>query len=261
MDHEGFKYWSLFLESLLDNLGVDSVSEDGSRTKCDGRFLFNVVQYANDINCFFSGSLSDRIVLAIGDRTAKYGGTLGSCIGSTSHELGSVVLLNIAERFQRSHPPVAESWENIDSLSQAVFESEERSLNRHGLELSDLASAVHTERVLFLGAIAPKPDDGIPPQSQELTPNKWVEARRINPEITVRDQMIQLLSRDEKIVLNDSLSKTIATILGCHESAVRKRGNTAWNVYKMERERLKAVIKENRRRSSHSDHEEPDSEA
>ena len=74
--------------------------------------------------------------------------------------------------------------------------------------------------------------------------NPWTQARDSNATITVSDQMLTLFAKDDSIVDRKSLSKDVAGILGCSESAVRLA--KAWDYYQTEKARRKQVIKESR---------------
>jgi hypothetical protein len=73
--------------------------------------------------------------------------------------------------------------------------------------------------------------------------NPWKLARDQNKKITVSDQMLTLFKDDDSIVDRKSLSKEVAKILGCTDSAVRL-ADPAWDFYRTEQARRKKIRQE-----------------
>lgn len=73
--------------------------------------------------------------------------------------------------------------------------------------------------------------------------NVWKQARDLNSKITVSDQMATLFKNDNSIVDRKSLSKEVASILGCTAGAVRL-AKPAWTIYRTEQARMKQIRQE-----------------
>jgi len=75
--------------------------------------------------------------------------------------------------------------------------------------------------------------------------NIWKLARGQNRKITVENQMFTLLANDDLCASWDS--KKVAEVLGCSESAVRKKKNKAWRMFKEGNAQLQEESRQRRR--------------
>lgn len=152
MVKDDFRFYSLLLESLLDNVGVECRSSNGDlMALSEGRFLWMTVQNSGNLLDLFSTTLCDFINQHTGDRFTEYVGYFGNCTGSNAHQVAATVLFNLSNLARRTAMfPQDESkhWNRLSAADKRVVQGIEESFNRPSLELCDLATKVRIERKL-----------------------------------------------------------------------------------------------------------------
>jgi hypothetical protein len=159
-DIDEFTAVSEWLEYFLSNFGMTLYYVgDPKRPLQDatGKLLFRAVTEQYGIASVVS-SFEETILLTLGDRVAS----CGTVSGLNSHDVASVVLMNIGEEYSPwlrdtlGNPDVPPQWDDVSPAVQHAIAEKERSLNQlRGEGWLKLAAALRTERVLLLRTITP----------------------------------------------------------------------------------------------------------
>ena len=163
-DIDEFTAVSEWLEYFLHNFGMTLYYVgDPKRPLQDatGKLLFRAVTEQYRIASVVS-SFEETILLTLGDRVAS----CGTVSGLNSHDVASVVLMNIGEEYSPwlrdtlENPDVPPQWDDVSSAVQHAIAEKERSLNQlRGEGWHKLAAALRTERVLLLRTITQVSED------------------------------------------------------------------------------------------------------
>lgn len=161
MDIHSFREISESVEQWLTQLGVNLRDEKTGEVlfECTGESLYNIcVEFryiSSELSC---QSLSDAIVLSVGDRTTRYTGLIGDCWGVTSHDAAGTLIYNIGSEhclkvWKAIRSPANGMWPHWQQLSKAS-KSKVAAIEREHFAptagISELSSAVRTERLLYL---------------------------------------------------------------------------------------------------------------
>lgn len=209
-DIDEFTAVSEWLEYFLHNFGMTLYYVgDPKRPLQDatGKLLFRAVTEQYGIASVVS-SFEETILLTLGDRVAS----CGTVSGLNSHDVASVVLMNIGEenspwlRDTLGNPDVPPQWDDVSPAVQHAIAEKERSLNQlRGEGWLKLGAALRTERVLLLRAI---------------TPNLPVESLPFNLQQCDVPQTLKRSGGDPVTIQNEDYWKLMEALMAAHPNAV-----------------------------------------
>lgn len=209
-DIDEFTAVSEWLEYFLHNFGMTLYSVgDPKRPLQDatGKLLFRAVTEQYGIVSVVS-SFEETILLNLGDRVAS----CGTVSGLNSHDVASVVLMNIGEEYSSwlrdtlGNPDPPPQWDDVSPALQHAIAEKERSLNQlRGEGWLKLGAALRTERVLLLRAI---------------TPNLPVEFLPFNLQRCDVPQTLKRSGGDPVTIRNEDYWKLMEALMAAHPNAV-----------------------------------------